>query len=776
MPEPTISSAHSFRSLFVPWTRHHSMGVFFALLGLLLAWMLQISVLSSWLGSVDAAKIPLAPANALVSAETKVGAGADAKANAALRFSFVGAPAVSATQTIDVRTDNVLGVSLEFDQIPPGTSLNLGWVGTRDRRKPSNLAVKMPASTTPQTIYVPLRGHAAWRDNITQFAVVLIAPRGSPTMTLANAKFVGATPAAATSHATSLWFSDSSLLQAGTVAQRVLPLSLLIVVATLVAFASISILKREAPVSRRAGVAAAAIVLTIASIALSLFGPKAFDFAASLTPWWLASAALLVACFGRYLRLPAATENFYLVEVVSLLLSALSVALGSWYFLWGVAAVIVIHVGFRFAPLFAYAQSALFFLPIIGVGGLVQAVNAKHVVLPDITFADPSSPVASFIHNSAAIVAIAAIVLLARVFWPRTVVIGANRGTAIALWFVALGTLAAFAVRGQTGLNVASMIGTAWMLAPFLIAMFAWLAPTFSAPLITTAEATNHQRTENDLSAIVRQLFDGSAASFDSAIASDRPGSALAPLNRMKEIAPASAITQAAVVRYAIENNKLENARGAYESLMRADANQLSESANVVVLEYANLSDDFATVVERAQRLAPSETRERLIARAHLLAATPSERELARQAAISTLESLAKPNQLAHEIAELHLLNDDWRAAQRALAGSQFTPQSIAGQIYVARLGFRATGGQTNYVDQIQKLATWNNTLGVAQFGMGELLLAQGNAQGARARFVLARKLDATLWAAERRIADIDADANTAASHEVTPALGTLAV
>jgi hypothetical protein len=145
-----------------------------------------------------------------------------------------------------------------------------------------------------------------------------------------------------------------------------------------------------------------------------------------------------------------------------------------------------------------------------------------------------------------------------------------------------------------------------------------------------------------------------------------------------------------------------------------------------------------------------------MVARAQLLSADLAHRESARTAALATLESFPKPNSLPHEIAELHLLNDDWQAAQRALVDSQITPQSISGQVYVARLGYRATG-QPSYADQIQKLATWNNTLGIAQLAMGELLMTQGNAQGARARFLLARKLDASLWSAERRIRDIDA-------------------
>jgi hypothetical protein len=751
MSDTASPSFASLRSLFIPWTSAHTFGIVWALLALFVVWALQVTLLSGWHAGIAAPTIPLAPTNAAVSV--------DAKANNALSYSFVGPPAVSATQSINVRTDDVLGVSLSFDRIAPGTTLTLGWVGIRDRRKPSNLAVKLQPSATAQTIYVPLRGHSAWRDNITQFAVVLVAPPGSQAMTLNNPSFVAATPAAATSHALNTWFDSPSQLQSSAVAQRVLPISLLVALAALIAFAAIWFLKREAPLPRRSAMLSATMLFCVFAFVFALFASSAFALSEALLPWWLASAALFVACFGRYISFPPAIARMFPVEIVSLLIAAAAVVAGGLGFTWVVLAVLVAHVANRFSSMFDHARSLLFFAPAVAVGALVQAANAKHVELPGISMADPSASVASLFHQSAAFAAIAFVLLLAYAFWPRTTSRGTFPGAGLTLWFVLIGTIGAFAfvLRGQD--NAIATNGAAWILLPVLIATFAWLSPRFVSPVATAAEETKIERTEHDLSAVVRQLFDGSAASFDAVIQSDHPGGALAPLNRMKEIAPASTITRAAELRYALKNNKLESARAAYLALKQADTAALDESARTTLLEYANRSEDFGTVIALASTGVPTETNVRMLARAQLLQSAPENLETAQKAALATLESCPKPNALSHEIAELHLLNNDWQAAQRALVDSQITPQSLPGQIYVARLGFRATG-QSSYVDQIQKFATWNNALGIAQMAMGELLLAQGNAQGARARFQLACKLDATLWVAERRIRDIDANAN----------------
>jgi hypothetical protein len=751
----------ALRALFHPWTPAHSFGVLCAIFALCVAGALQITMLSGWHAGASVSNIALSPTNASVSLDTK--------ATTTLSYSFSGPPAISATGSINVSTEEVIGVSLDFDRIVPGSTLTLGWVSSRDRRKPSNLAVKLPTSATPQTIYVPLRGHGAWRDNVTQFAVVLVAPPGSAAMTLSNPSFVAATPAAAARHAWGAWFDSPSQLQASAVARRVLPISFLLVLASLISFAAIRVFKRNDSVARRGATASAAVALSLVALLLSAVAPNAFTLNASLAPWWLASVALLIACFGRAARLPNAITRLYAVEVVSLGVAAGCVALGGVGFVWVVLAVLVLHLAHYVPLVFSRAKTLLFFGPAIAIGGIVQAAHAKHIDIPDTSFADPSAAFASLVHQSAGFSALLAVLALAYAFWPRTVGGSARSSLGITLWLVVIGTIGVYALRNN-GYGL-STEGAGWALLPCLITAIAWLSPRFISPIATTAAETKIERTEHDLSAVVRQLFDGSAASFDSVLTSDHPGSALAPLNRMKEIAPASSITHASEVRYALKNDKLAGARTAYESLKRADASTLSASARSALLEYANRSDDFETVIEQASADAPSEARARMVARAQLLAG--SNRDAAQKASLATLEAHPKPNLLSHEIAELHLLTDDWQAAQRALVDSQITPQSLPGQIYVARMGLRATGGQTSYVDQIQKLATWNNTLGVAQMAMAELLLTQGNAQGARARFLLARKLDATLWAAERRIRDIDATGDLVPAPAALPTMAT---
>lgn len=126
-------------------------------------------------------------------------------------------------------------------------------------------------------------------------------------------------------------------------------------------------------------------------------------------------------------------------------------------------------------------------------------------------------------------------------------------------------------------------------------------------------------------------------------------------------------------------------------------------------------------------------------------------------AALATFDSLdagAVQNLNLTQV-ELHLLKDDWQAAQAALATTGISLQSILGDAYVMRLGLRATGYGA-YADKIQKLVTWQNMLGVSHALMGELLLVQGNSAGAKARFLLAIKLDPALWPLKWRVQQIE--------------------
>jgi predicted negative regulator of RcsB-dependent stress response len=90
------------------------------------------------------------------------------------------------------------------------------------------------------------------------------------------------------------------------------------------------------------------------------------------------------------------------------------------------------------------------------------------------------------------------------------------------------------------------------------------------------------------------------------------------------------------------------------------------------------------------------------------------------------------------------------------LVNSGLSLTEPSGQAYVARLGMRVQGTEL-HAQGINSLATWHPQLGAVQAAQGELLLRQGNASGARARFMLALKLDPQLWPLQRYLQQIDA-------------------
>jgi hypothetical protein len=751
----TVSASPTSSSLqaLLRWTRWHTIGSLFALSTLLIAWIVQVSALSAWNWELSATRIALTPMNASVSADAN---------NNTLAYAFAGAPAVSATKTINVATDSVLAVDVTLDRVPPQTTLTLGWVGTRDRRKPSNLAVRLPASDSAQTYRILLRGHSQWRDNITQVALVLISRPGNPPITLTDARWVSATPASATAVSRGAWFDDATQLRAPTVTQRVLPLAALLGFAAIIAALAIAWFKRNDARLRRDALVGAAVVFTAVSATLTLLAPAALAINLSVLPWSLAATAVCFSLWQPWRTRMRVLKFIALADVVAIAMAAAATLTGGFAFSW-TALVVAWAIAARQFPRFASnSQAAMFLLPAIAIGSVVQAANAKHVELPAQLMTDPSSSFALALHAAAALPALFIALLVLHWAWPRTTAHPRNARAGIALWLTLLGSIVSYAwVLAQSQQMSA---GVAWVLLPSLIASFAWLAPKFLSPLdIASTTAVKSEKTESDLSSVVRQLFEGAASSFDAALASDHPGTALSPLKRLREIAPASAITHAAELRYALAHGETEHTRDAYARLKQIPASAASAAANDALVSYAHRHDDFDVLRERAPDLTDEGRRAFYVAYAELFRSNNESEDSGvggPDSALAALAALQSPPASASQafnrsIVELHLLKDDWRAAQVALEKTDIKPQSTLGEIYVARLGFRATQSAA-YVEKIQKLATWHNTIGAAQAAMGELLLTQGNAAGAKARFQLAIRLDETLWPLEWRIRRID--------------------
>jgi hypothetical protein len=732
----------AYKTLFWRWTRAHWLGVAFAVAAVTAVVVLQITLLLGWHFARPINAIPLTPVSTSV-----------AVVGDTFTYDFIGAPSVAATRTINIPAASVLGIELTFDKVPQNALLSLGWVGTRDRQKPTNLVVRLPASDDKTRIYVPLRGHPQWRDSATQLAVALSAPPGTATMTARNVVFVDATPVNAIRHAWRTWTLAPSMMKSKNVGERVLPMSFLLIVATLIAFSAIAIISRHDALSRRDRLIGASVMLFLLILA-SLFGARwtaGASLNATTAAWWLAASAFMLFVAHHCHQSTRVLRALTPFEWSALVAAIAALAIGGINFGWVVAAIALALSASRFPAIYDRFHAVIYALPVIAIAAVAQALVGGGISIPELSVTDPTTVVLQSIFSMGGFAALPVVIALLYVFWPNT---DQRRTQAVALlfWFVVVGVVSMFSLRGAVeSLNAASALAI-WIAVAALT--WGWLSPRLLAPIASVQPITTVHRTEHDLSSAARQLFDAAAMSVDSALAANRSGSALAPLGRMKELAPTSVRTYVADVRYALKSGRPEEARVSYASLRAMPIKALDEFAVTALAEYAEVTNDHTALIACVLRLPSSSINTRRLARAKLLAAESAEHGIAE--ALATLETVAEPSEFVMERVELLLLRDDWKSAQLELSKSQITPQSVDGSVYIARLGLRATGGQQSYIDQLQKLATWHNTLGVAQAGMAELLLIQGNVSGARARLIVAQKIDSSLWPLERRITDLD--------------------
>ncbi len=749
MSDSSSNTRLSLRDALLRWTRDHTTGAVLAVVAIAIALLAQISLIGGWHLGMAEPRIQIAPVNASVANLPNE--------PEQLVYSFNGGQAVSATRTINIPTDRVLGVRLTLNQIPAATRLNLGWVGTRDRRRPTNLSVSLPPSAEPRTLDIPLRGHSEWRDNVTQFAILFAAPAGASPITLSKAEWIVATPVSAVAHTLRRWTFADNIVPVESSFVRVLPFVAFVCLAAVLVFAALAWFRRDAPDRKRNGLIGALWVLLGISTLLALFATSKIHLSMASGVSLLVAAAFAAALFGPRSKALSTLMGGYAIDACAALLAAAAVAMGGWQFAWVPVVILFALLARRFPSSVSSVRALLFWLPLLAIGGVTQATAAQRLTLPDVALRDPSNALASLALLSAPFIAALCAFVLCVFFLPSSARKSRDKFAALVSWFVFLGTLATIAMVSPKS---AGALNALWWL-PLAVCLTAWLLPALQSRVANSAIApSTHEKTEADLSVVVRQLFDGAAESFEAAIADGRTANALAPLNRMREIAPASLRTRTAELNYALRGTRLETAAAAYRALLEQPKDTLNASApqaNELVLAYANRTGDLQTIIDRLTGETLNQDHARLLARAVLLAAPADQVEPARLRAIEILRSIAKPNNLAHEIAELHLLGDEWQQAQYALAESDFTPQSLPGQIYVARLGILATNGSQTYVDQIQKFATWNSELELAHLAMGEMMHRDGKLRAARARLSLVGKTDITLWAAERRLLNIDA-------------------
>jgi hypothetical protein len=747
-PTWAIRSAWNTHSDWHGWSQKHWHGVAFATATVLLALLAQITLLSGWHLGAPLSTLALNPVNAGVKKNT----------DGALVYAFPGTASVAATSSISAGTDQILALTVNVNRVPDQTVMTVGWVSTRDLKRPPSLLVRLPPTNLPKSYTVLLRGHPQWQDNATQMAVALSAPANSGAVTITSVDVIPATPFSSIALAARYWFGEKTILSPTTSAQRILPLTAWFVLACCAAFALIILRSRGVPTDRAHMVVGAAIAFMLIALFSALIAPDAFTLSRSALSWIAASLAICMCAspwhaitaqmpddIPKTVKARIQQYDFAIAASLALAMSMLAIALGGWSMSWIAAVVLILLVDRRFPEMSKRFLPLLFFAPIVFTGVMLQ--GSLPWLWPELraSLVDPSATFAGIANRSAGVTAFLIGAFVANRAWPSAFDSQRySRVAGVAAWYVLLSTVLILAMP-LTAQRLAAGTGAAWVALPLVACVALFVMPAFKTRTAHDAVATTYQKTENDLSNIVRSMFDGALGSFNQAISSERSGTALAPLMRMREIAPASLITHAANLRYSLTSNDLNRATESYAILKSSAIESLPDDAATAIVKYAHNTSDYATVLSHAPTLEQSATHTRILAHAQLIGALDADAEAGRQAALTTLRAFPDQSEFAREITELHLLVDEWQLAQQALALSGIDIASLPGQTYVARLGMRATSPHP-YADTTQKNAMWHPDLGILQAAMGDLLRLQGNANGARARYLLAVKIDASLW------------------------------
>ena len=411
------------------------------------------------------------------------------------------------------------------------------------------------------------------------------------------------------------------------------------------------------------------------------------------------------------------------------------------------------------------AGGLLALIPALGLAAIAQGLMPAPSLLNPL--ADPTQALVSVATIAGGLPALALGLLTLHRLWPAPAQSPRWSRRAVAAWVWAMtGAIAVLAIP-----KIALLAeGTSSFVALFFPALVC-LGLAVLPKLQSVAQSVDDTRvveakSESDLSAQALVLLESHAARVAATLSRGEIGAARGAVAQMRSIASAARATALAELRLALAEADPVAAEAAAARIENAVS--LSEAEHDALLELAHRNHRHSRVIELAAGASYNEGNVRATALARLLVHGVAP-------ALEALSIWSNPHTFAREIAELHLLNDDLPAAQQALENSGITMTEPSGQAYMARLGMRALG-VPSYVDGINGLATWHPQLGVAQAALGELQLAQGNLIGARARFLLAVRIDPRLWPLHYRVQAIAASHSRAvtASSVAVPAIITI--
>ena len=665
------------------------------------------------------------------------------KTSAAIKFDASRGPAVAQVRGLNIPARDVLAVTLATEDALGNTKFQLGWLSTQNINRPAAATAGLTAGADPQSAVVLLSGHPRWRENVTQIALGFEnagGGDGAPSVVVTSVELVPANPAGAMRVLSTAWFkTDGTVITPNESANRLLPLALWLALICAASVAITALIFRRIPAERAAALNATAIALTLLTLAATVLANRWPGWSVPIGGGIAAVLALLLIDAPKPLSLSVA-QRWALALVAAGVCVVLSPLVAAVAVVPAVMLCIAQIPSARKLPLIP-AGAALAAVPVLLIAAVSQGLIAAPLLLNPL--ADPTRALANVASGASGLPGLALGMLAMHQLWPApaqtrrwssSAAVAAIWAVAGALFVLAVPKIAVTAQGGSTYLA---------LFFPALACLGLALLPKFREIAQSLAETqVVEAKTEADLSVQALALLESHADRLQTTLVRRELGAAHSALKQMQRIAPAAHATHRAQLRLALADGDLATANAAAVKL--AAWTDLTTADNDALLELAHRQNQQQRVIELAPGASKSEGNRRALAMARLATDGPA-------AAISTLSEWANEQSFARELAELHLLGDDMAATQQSLVNTGIALTEPIGQAYIARLGMRAQGHEP-HAQGINSLATWHPQIGAVHAAQGELMLRQGNASGARARFILAMKLDPALWPLQHRL------------------------
>ena len=664
-------------------------------------------------------------------------------ASSPIKFDASRGAAVAQVRGLNIPAREVLAVTMATEDVSGNAKFQLGWLSTQNINRPAAATASLAAGVDPQTSFVLLSGHPRWRENVTQIALGFENTGGSDGPTgavVTGIELVPANPAGAMRLLSMAWFkADGSVITPNESANRLLPLALWLAIICAVSVVVTVLIFRRVPADRAVALNTTAVALAVLTVAATVLANRWPGWSVPIGAGIAAVIALLLIDPPQPLSLTS-TQRWALAVAaggVCVVLSSLVAAVALVPAMMLCAAQLPTTRKLPVIP----AGAALVAVPVLFIAAVSQGLIAAPALLSPL--ADPTRALANVASGAGGLPGLALGMLAMHQLWPAPAQTRRwSSGAAVAaIWAVA----AALFVLAVPKIAVTARGGSTYiaLFFPALACLGLAILPKFREIAQSLAETqVVEAKTEADLSVQALALLESHADRVQTTLARSELGAAHAALKQMQRIAPAAHATHLAQLRVALADGDLTTANSAATQLGALP--DLTTADRDALLDLAHRQNQQERVIELAPGASISEGNRRALAMAQLLTDGPA-------AAINTLSSWANEHSFARELAELHLLVDDMVATQKSLVNTGIALTEPIGQAYIARLGMRAQGHEP-HAQGINSLATWHPQIGAVHAAQGELMLRQGNASGARARFILAMKIDPALWPLQHRL------------------------